>query len=153
MALTYTLYIKCKKSSEEGVSTFLKQKNIPYTTETIGHTICINVHESLGFILYFFSKDKSHFDYIAKKNREEYEWNTCSCISFDLNKFFNNTQAKLNLIDITASVLKNTTKDAVLLFNSDSLILNRKDGILTLNSDNDFWKQEEPVLKIETEVP
>jgi hypothetical protein len=154
MSLKYDFFFKEKVASSEFelMDKFLKEKNIQYSKKINDNQIYFNVYEKLGFEIYIFMEDTHFFDYEINDTYLEYEWDNCTCISFDVNKFFDNQRVKSNMLEIVIAFLKSNAYDAVLLFNGDVLILDRKKGIVNANLESGFWKSKELLIKLENEI-
>lgn len=150
MSLKYDFFLKGKIIEEEPIEQFLREKNVPYSKKTVSGGIYFDANEELGFEIYIFMKSTSFFDYMINDTYYEYEWENCTCISFDVNKFFDNQKVRLNMLELTLHLLKNNLGDAILLFNGDVLILDRKNGKVNPNLQSDFWKSKDLLTKLKS---
>lgn len=152
MSLKYDFFLKEKAVDSGPIDRFLKERDVPYSKKINDNQIYFDVYEKLGFEIYIFIEKTHFFEYEVNNTYLEYEWHNCTCISFDVNKFFDNQKVKSNLLEIVIAFLKLNSFDAVLLFNSDVLILNQKNGDVKANLESDFWKSKELLTKLENET-
>lgn len=140
MALEYRLNIESKKSLALDFEKYLSQERISFERENLNTSVCYNLFKILGFLVSFIVRDNCYFSYLVREDESlEKEWDYSSVISFRLDKFYDNSLAKLNMIKICGYILNNTKDDAILLFNGDILVLERINGVVKVNNNFGFW--------------
>lgn len=149
MALEYRLQIKTKMTLFNFAEGYLKKKNILFSKESIDKGVNIYLYEALGFMISILFSEKIFFEYLVGENiTNEEEWEYSSDLHFRLDKFYDNLNARLNMIDICIYILNNVNDDAKLLYNGDILVLERTNGNITINENFGFWNSDELLNKI-----
>lgn len=149
MALEYRLQVKTEMSLFNFVVSYLNERKISFSEEIIDKGINIYLYEKMGLMISIALPGKAFFDYMINKSQMiQDEWDYSSNINFRLDKSHNNLIARLNMIDVCCYILKNTTEDAILLFNGDILVLERTNGKVIANNGFGFWNSEELKNKV-----
>lgn len=73
---------------------------------------------------------------------DEFDFPPSLSISFRLNKFGDPVSMRKQIVRAVSALLQNTYEDAVLLFNGQTVILQRINGRLALNHVEGFWVDE-----------
>ena len=71
-------------------------------------------------------------------------------INFRLDKFYDNLQVRLNMIEFCIYILNKIDDDAIILFNGELLVLERINGILKINDNFGFWNSNLLVDKLKS---
>lgn len=149
MSLKYDFFLNEKVIDFEPIERLLKEKNIPYSKKADDRRIYFDAYEDLGFEICIFRENTSYFEYQINDTCHAYEWNDCTCVSFEVNKFFDNQKVKSNMLEMIIALFKSNAFDALLLFNGDVLILDRKNGKISPDLKSGFWKSNDLLTRLE----
>lgn len=149
MALEYDLYFKGNPSLPEKIENVLTSKKVNFKKDCTEGLVCFDLYDFLGFVVTISSRDNKYFNYLINETQtKENEWKKSSVVSFRLNKDYNYLEARLNMLDIVIYILNESDEDAILLFNSDVLILEREGGRIVLNKTAGFWSSQDLFDKV-----
>jgi hypothetical protein len=143
MALEYKFYLNSKISVSEVLDKYFSEEKIEMNNCSDNPNF-YDCYSSSGFSIMIRNLNSLIFDYAEIESEFfEIEFKPCCELVFRLDKFYDNSISKLNMITICDNILSLISSDAILLFNGELVVLKRIDGIFSINRNFGFWNTTE----------
>ncbi|MEV4706551.1 SitI3 family protein [Actinoplanes sp. NPDC049316] len=137
MALEYELTLAGATSLEE-----LAERALPDPAERPAGTespLFVDLFERYGFAVWVSAGRNGYVDVETDSGAWEWEPDFYVSVTFRMDKFADSSWKVTNMLTVVRRVLGSGPEDAVLVLNSDVLLLTRFDGVLSKHRRNEWW--------------